>query len=556
MGAPAAVNRTAPSTAVGSMNLWIGLGTLGSIGIAVLGTSIGAIPRPGPDRFWFHVTGGGYTPAHLGFYLSIALLVGAWVGVGFEAHRGRLSVVRCWVILALWGLPLFLGPPIFSRDLYSYIAQGLLAHHGLNPYHVAPSALGKGPLLDSIATVWRHTASPYGPLFVMVSRAAVSVSGGSLVAQILVFRAAELLGVGAIMVSLPRLSRRLGTDPGLALWLAALSPLALFSFIASGHNDALMVGLLVAGVTLATEGRLALGVALCALAALIKLPAAVAIVFLAVVQFQAAAAAERWRVVLKAVLVPCVVVVGGTLVAGYGWTWLGPTALHVPTELRVLATPAVSLGVFFHAIAHGIGDPGLAERRRVGHPGRLWGAGGGRHAVARLERPPARCGAGHRSGPSPHRDREPHAVAVVPHLGGHVAGRHDRPAVEGAGRGGRPGHAGGGGRGLPDAERAGLCRHGAAPPRRVRLAPLGPALADAWWWAMTPEAPAEESATGVMGGEDLPASGGVGTLRVSGPAPAGGAGRLGPAGAAVVPVLARRRLSGCPGRHPGGAPGR
>jgi alpha-1,6-mannosyltransferase len=357
VGAPAAVNRAAPSTAVRSMNLWTGLGTLGSVGIAVFGTSIGAIPRLGSDRFWFHVTGGGNTSAHLGFYVSVALLVGAWVGVGLEARQGRLSVPRCWAILALWGLPLFLGPPIFSRDIYSYIAQGLLAHHGLDPYHVAPSALGPGPLLASIASVWRDTASPYGPLFVMVSRAAASVSGGSLVAQILVFRAAELLGVAAIMLSLPRLSRRLGTDPGLALWLGALSPLALFSFIASGHNDALMVGLLVAGVTLATEGRLAVGVALCALAALIKLPAAVAIVFLAVVQLQAASAAGRWRVVLKAVLVPVVVVVGGTLVAGYGWTWLGPTALHVPTELRVLATPAVSLGVFFHAIAHGIGVP-------------------------------------------------------------------------------------------------------------------------------------------------------------------------------------------------------
>ena len=49
--------------------------------------------------------------------------------------------------------------------------------------------------------------------------------------------------------------------------------------------------------------------------------------------------------------------VGGTLVAGYGWTWLGPTALHVPTELRVLATPAVSLGVFFHAVVHAVGVP-------------------------------------------------------------------------------------------------------------------------------------------------------------------------------------------------------
>ena len=194
-----------------------------------------------------------------------------------------LSVGRAWVLLALWGLPLFLGPPVFSRDIYSYIGQGLLAHHGLNPYHVAPSALGPGPLLSSISKVWRNTASPYGPLFVMVSRATVTVSGGSLVSQILWFRATELIGVAAIMVSLPRLSRRLGTDPGLALWLGALSPLALFSFIASGHNDALMVGLLVAGVTLAVEGRFSVGIALCALAALIKVPAALAIVFLAVV---------------------------------------------------------------------------------------------------------------------------------------------------------------------------------------------------------------------------------------------------------------------------------
>jgi hypothetical protein len=99
------------------------------------------------------------------------------------------------------------------------------------------------------------------------------------------------------------------------------------------------------------------GIALCAVAALIKVPAAVAIVFLAVVQFRTVVGTERWRVVLKAVLIPLVVLVGGTLVAGYGFTWLGPTALHVPTEIRVLATPAVSLGVFFHAIVHAVGVP-------------------------------------------------------------------------------------------------------------------------------------------------------------------------------------------------------
>jgi len=339
------------------MNLWIGVGAAGSIGVAVLGTRIGAIPRPGDDRWWFHVPGGVSPSAQLGFYASLGLLIAGWVGVGYRARMGQLTIRRGWLILVLWGLPLLAGPPIFSRDIYSYIGQGLLAHHGFNPYSVPPSRLGNGPLLASIAQVWRNTASPYGPLFVSVSRVAASVTGTSVIVQVLAARMVELIGVAMIMVSLPRLSRRLGNDPGLALWLGALSPLALLSFIASGHNDALMVGLLLAGLTLALEGRLALGVALIALAATIKLPAAVAIVFLAVDLFRSAPRDRRWRIVVEAVAVPAVVVVGITAAAGFGWTWLGPTALHVPTELRVLSTPAVSLGAFFHALLHAVGVP-------------------------------------------------------------------------------------------------------------------------------------------------------------------------------------------------------
>lgn len=56
-------------------------------------------------------------------------------------------------------------------------------------------------------------------------------------------------------------------------------------------------------------------------------------------------------------MVPGAVLIIGTVVAGYGWTWLSPAALRVPAELRILATPSVSLGVFFSAIAHLIGIP-------------------------------------------------------------------------------------------------------------------------------------------------------------------------------------------------------
>ena len=354
---PTAVHGSRPDQASRPMVPWIALGTLGAIGLALIGTSLGAIPRPGDTGWWFHVPEGGSALAKSGFYLSVVALVAAWVGVGIQARAGRLTVRRSWVILAAWGLPLLLGPPLFSRDIYSYIGQGLLANHGLNPYSVPPSALTNPHLLASIAEVWRNTASPYGPLFVMVSRLTAALAGGSLVAQVIAFRLLELVGVVLVMVSLPRLARRLGTDPGLALWLGALSPLALFSFIASGHNDGLMVGLLLAGITLSLEGRLALGVALCALAATIKLPAAAAIVFLAIDQYRAAGPAARRRIVAEAVAVPLAVVAAVTLVSGLGWTWLGPTALRIPTELRVLSSPSVSLGTFFHAVLHAVGVP-------------------------------------------------------------------------------------------------------------------------------------------------------------------------------------------------------
>jgi hypothetical protein len=320
---------------------WVALGFCGSVGLAVTGTSVGSVTEPNHALWWFSIPNGQSVLVTTVFYVALALLVVGWLGVGNQARQGLLTTRWAWLILIVWGVPLFLGPPLFSRDIYSYIGQGLLAHHGLNPYSVAPKALGHGPLLSSIASVWRSTASPYGPLFVGAANVVAGIAGSSLVAQVLAFRVLELVGVVLIMVSLPRLARYLGTDPGIALWLGALSPLALFSFIASGHNDALMMGLLLAGVTLAVEGRLAWGVALCALAATVKLPAAAAIVFLAVDQFQTARGTRRWRV----------------LAEGLGWTWLGPSALHVPTELKVLSTPAVALGVFFSHLLHVIDIP-------------------------------------------------------------------------------------------------------------------------------------------------------------------------------------------------------
>ena len=337
---------------------WAAAGTLGSLGMVLTGSRIGALANPAHPLWWYSVPNGGSPFLSIAFYLSMALLVVAWLGIGLQALAGRLTVRWAWLLLALWGLPLFFGPPLFSRDIYSYIAQGFIAHRGLDPYSVGPSVLGPGPLLSSVASVWRHTSSPYGPLFVSATRVMATLSGRSLVSAILVFRSLELVGVVLIMVSLPRLARHLGTSAGIALWLGGLSPLALFSFVSSGHNDALMVGLLVAGVALAVEGRLLAGLVVCALAATVKLPAAIAIVFLVADHVGCTGRGTgRWRDVVPAVAAAAVVFVGVTLASGYGFAWLGPTALHVPTELRVLPTPSVGLGECFFHLLHLIGVP-------------------------------------------------------------------------------------------------------------------------------------------------------------------------------------------------------
>jgi hypothetical protein len=113
------------------------------------------------------------------------------------------------------------------------------------------------------------------------------------------------------------------------LALALLSPLTLLHLVSAGHNDAIMVGLLAAGVALASSGRPFAGIVLCTMAAAVKLPAAVAIVFivwgmvrdLPSVRDRAAALAKGGVAALGTIVV-------ATAASGLGWGWLG--SLGVP----------------------------------------------------------------------------------------------------------------------------------------------------------------------------------------------------------------------------------
>ena len=47
-------------------------------------------------------------------------------------------------MVGAWSVPLVLGAPLYSRDVYSYVAQGRMAQLGINPYLHGPLSLGDG----------------------------------------------------------------------------------------------------------------------------------------------------------------------------------------------------------------------------------------------------------------------------------------------------------------------------------------------------------------------------------------------------------------------------
>jgi hypothetical protein len=194
---------------------------------------------------------------------------------------------------------------------------------------------GQAHVLDAVSPFWRHTTAPYGPLFLWIVSA---FSGTGLVIGVLLIRALELVGFALLVVFVRRLARALGADPDRAAWWALLNPLVLLGLVAAAHNDLLMIGLVLAGVSFAIERRLLLGVALCALAATIKLPAAAAIPFILV-----AFRADRTTVLRGVALAACVMV-AVSLASGLDFGWISSSVFSTPQKVRLAITPTTALG--------------------------------------------------------------------------------------------------------------------------------------------------------------------------------------------------------------------
>jgi hypothetical protein len=210
-------------------------------------------------------------------YLGLLLLIGAWWQLRDLVHIGSRWLT---VTLIVWSAPLAIGPPLFSRDVYSYLAQGGMFVAGLDVYADGPAALG-GPAAAQVPAMWQHTPAPYGPVFIRVAAAVAQVTSANVTAGVFGMRLIALLSLGVIAFCLPKLATACRADPLAALWLGALNPLVLLHLVAGAHNDALMLALLTAGLTAAVTRRFPLATVLVTTAALVKAPAALGLLAIA-----------------------------------------------------------------------------------------------------------------------------------------------------------------------------------------------------------------------------------------------------------------------------------
>ncbi|MGI8816386.1 MAG: polyprenol phosphomannose-dependent alpha 1,6 mannosyltransferase MptB [Pseudonocardia sp.] len=346
-------------------------GMTGALLMAIGSLGAGAVPVPNP-AFGLRLLGLPSRNATVSIavtYAGMAMVVLGWLWLGRLLKRdqnGGTPLPKGFITrtMTLWALPLFVAPPMFSKDVYSYLAQSAIAARGLDPYLLGPAdALGvDDPLTRSIPTVWRPTAAPYGPLFLFLGRGITALTGNDVVLGIFAHRVLALVGIAGIVWALPRLSTRLNLDPRSALWLGVANPLVLFHLFSGVHNESLMLGLMLVGleVGLSRTGPsgLLLGTVLITCAGGVKVPALLALGFLGM----HAAHQRGGRPADVAVVGAAMAAVAGAVTAtiaygtglGFGWVY----TLDIPTLIRSWVSVSTDLGVVGGQIGilAGLGD--------------------------------------------------------------------------------------------------------------------------------------------------------------------------------------------------------
>lgn len=203
--------------------------------------------------------------------LVLLLAAYAWAVLIFR-HRhdkGLFSILSLTVLLCV---ALTVIPPLVSKDLYSNIFYAKIAacYHD-NPYITTPQRFAGDQLMAYVSLNWKNTAIVYGPLHTYFSMLLNLVAGHGIVANIMVFKGAmavfHLANVIIIWSMLGRLAPR---RQRFGAMLYAWNPIALTIGVGGGHNDVMMMTLVLLSLFFLVRGRKWPGFVLLCLSVMVK----------------------------------------------------------------------------------------------------------------------------------------------------------------------------------------------------------------------------------------------------------------------------------------------
>jgi alpha-1,6-mannosyltransferase len=288
-------------------------------------------------------------------YGGLVLLMRVWLRLAevMKLHPGA-SLKSLWWMLLVWATPMIIAPPLFSRDVFSYAAQGEMTAHHISPYLYGPFTLGSGPWVAPVDKLWGNSPAPYGPLFLYMDGIIDRLATHREVFIVMGLRLLETAAVAMIGYGIVLLARAMGRDPGEAFVLAAMNPLVLLTIIGGAHNDGIMAGFLVVGIALAAKKRPVWGLFFCSCAAAIKAPAAIGLAYVAWTWLgPQASIKQRLKPIVIAGIIAGVTLSVWTFLAGFGFGWVNNLLSN--GTVRSWAAPATGVGLAISHLLQGVG---------------------------------------------------------------------------------------------------------------------------------------------------------------------------------------------------------
>jgi hypothetical protein len=286
---------------------------------------------------------------------GLLLLMRVWLRLAevMKLHPGA-SLKSLWWMLLFWATPMIVAPPMFSRDVFSYAAQGEMTSYHISPYIYGPFSLGSSPYVNPVDPLWGNAPAPYGPFFLFLDGTIDKITNHHQLATVVGLRLLEVFAVAMIGYGIVLLARGLKRDPGEAFVLSAMNPLVLLTLIGGAHNDAIMTGFLVVGIALALQRHPVWALFFCACATAIKAPAALGLAFVAWTWLgPKASVRQRVKPIVVAGLVTAVTLGVWTWLAGFGFGWV--KNLLSNGTVRSWAAPATGIGMAITNTLHAVG---------------------------------------------------------------------------------------------------------------------------------------------------------------------------------------------------------